>query len=167
MRSLQREIEATMIIVTHDPDEAALLADEILILDKGRVLQTGETEAVFARPASETVARLLGAENVAFGIAVNENQIEIGNGVRLVVAGPLLLQGSRVAWGVRPDQIRLGDNGCYAATIEGVTSFGGSLQLTLHLGDASLLVLADRRSNHSGGPCRLDIDPHAIQVWEA
>jgi ABC-type Fe3+/spermidine/putrescine transport system ATPase subunit/ABC-type sulfate transport system permease component len=167
MRSLQREIEATMIIVTHDPDEAALLADEILILDKGRVLQTDETEAVFARPASETVARLLGAENVAFGIAVNDNQIEIGNGVRLVVAGPPLLQGSRVAWGVRPDQIRLGDNGCYAATIEDVTSFGGSLQLTVHLGDASLLVLADRRSNHSGGPCRLDIDPHAIQVWEA
>ena len=69
MRQLQREIEATMVIVTHDPDEAALLSDEILVLDQGRVLQTGLTEAVFRRPASETVARLLGAENVAFGFA--------------------------------------------------------------------------------------------------
>jgi len=46
LRQLQREIAATMVIVTHDPDEAALLGDEILILDQGRVLQTGKTEAV-------------------------------------------------------------------------------------------------------------------------
>ena len=42
---------------------------EILILDEGRILQTGKTEAVFARPVSETVARVLGAENVGFGVA--------------------------------------------------------------------------------------------------
>ena len=57
LRQLQREIESTMVIVTHDPDEAAVLGDEILILDEGRILQTGKTEAVFARPVSETVAR--------------------------------------------------------------------------------------------------------------
>ena len=50
-----------MVIATHDPDEAALLGDEILILDEGRILQTGKTEAVFARPVSETVARVLGS----------------------------------------------------------------------------------------------------------
>ena len=88
MRQLQHEIEATMIIVTHDPDEAAFLSDEILVLDQGRVLQTGPTETVFRRPANETVARLLGAENVAFGIAVAADQIEIGKGVRLTVSAP-------------------------------------------------------------------------------
>jgi hypothetical protein len=51
----------------------------------------------------------LGAENVAFGIAVDEEQIEIGNDVRLAVAGPPMVHGERVGWSVRPEDIRLGD----------------------------------------------------------
>jgi ABC-type Fe3+/spermidine/putrescine transport system ATPase subunit/ABC-type sulfate transport system permease component len=167
LRQLQREITATMVIVTHDPDEAALLADEILILDQGRVLQTGETETVFGRPASETVAHVLGAENLAFGIAVDDNQIEIGNGVRLVVAGPPIPQGERVGWSVRPEQIRLSDNGRYEAMVEDIASFGSMLQLSVRLGNTPLLIVADgRTSTQINGPCRLDIDPRSIQVWK-
>lgn len=166
LRQLQREIAATMVIVTHDPDEAALLADEILILDQGRVLQTGETEAVFTRPASETVARVLGAENLAFGIAVGDDQIEIGNGVRLVVAGPPIPQGERVGRSVRPEHIRLSDNGRYEAMIEDIASFGGMLQLSVRLGNTTLFVLADRSVDPINGPCRLNIDPQSIQVWK-
>jgi molybdate transport system ATP-binding protein/molybdate transport system permease protein len=167
LRQLQREIAATMVIVTHDPDEAALLGDEILILDQGRVLQTGKTEAVFTRPASETVARVLGAENLAFGIAVDDHQIEIGNGVRLVVAGPPIPQGERVGWSVRPEHIRLSDNGRYEATVEDIASFGGMFQLSARLGNTQLLIVADRSSNQINGPCRIDIDPRSIQVWKA
>jgi ABC-type Fe3+/spermidine/putrescine transport system ATPase subunit/ABC-type sulfate transport system permease component len=167
LRQLQREIAATVVIVTHDPDEAALLGDEILILDQGRVLQSGKTEAVFARPASETVARVLGAENVAFGVAVDEGHIDIGNGVRLVVAGPPLPQGERIGWSVRPEQIRLSNNGCYEATIEDIAPFGGMLQLSVRLGNTSLFVRVDRSFNQMNRLCRVDIDPLSIQVWEA
>jgi ABC-type Fe3+/spermidine/putrescine transport system ATPase subunit/ABC-type sulfate transport system permease component len=166
LRQLQREITATMVIVTHDPDEAALLADEILILDQGAVLQTGETETVFGRPASETVARVLGAENLAFGIAVDDNQIEIGNGVRLVVAGPPIPRGERVGWSVRPEQIRLSNNGRYQAMVEDIASFGSMLQLSVRLGNTPLLIVADGTSTQINGPCRLDIDPRSIQVWK-
>jgi ABC-type Fe3+/spermidine/putrescine transport system ATPase subunit/ABC-type sulfate transport system permease component len=167
LRQLQREIAATMVIVTHDPDEAASLGDEILVLDQGRVLQTGATEAVFWRPASETVARLLGAENVAFGIAVDEDQIEIGNGVRLAVAGEPMVHGERVGWSVRPEDIRLGDDGCYEATILDVASFGAMLQLSVRLGGTSLSVLTHRSLDPITGPCRVSIDPRSIQVWKA
>jgi ABC-type Fe3+/spermidine/putrescine transport system ATPase subunit/ABC-type sulfate transport system permease component len=167
LRQLQREIESTMVIVTHDPDEAALLGDEILVLDQGRVLQTGTTEAVFKRPANETVARLLGAENVAFGTAIGVDKIEIGNGVRLAVSGPPMEQGERVGWSVRPEDVRLGDDGCYEATIEDVASVGAMLQLSVRLGDNSLYVLAHRNSDPITGPCRLSIDPRSIQVWKA
>jgi molybdate transport system permease protein len=167
LRQLQREIAATMVIVTHDPDEAASLGDEILVLDQGRVLQTGATEAVFRRPASETVARLLGAENVAFGIAVDEDQIEIGNGVRLAVAGEPMVHGERVGWSVRPEDIRLGDDGCYEATILDVASFGAMLQLSVRLGGTSLSVLTHRSLDPITGPCRVSIDPRSIQVWKA
>jgi molybdate transport system permease protein len=166
LRQLQREITATMVIVTHDPEEAALLGDEILILDQGRVLQTGKTEAVFARPASETVARVLGAENVASGIAVGKDQIEIGEGVRLAVVGPPLLPGERVGWSVRPERIRLSADGRYEATIGDVASLGGMLQLSVRLGGIQLRVLTDPSFDPINGPCRLDIDPRSIQVWK-
>ena len=166
LRQLQREIAATMVIVTHDPDEAALLGDEILILDQGCVLQTGKTEEVFARPASETVARVLAVENVAFGIVIDKDQIDVGNGVRLAVAGPSLQPGQRVGWSVRPELICLGDDAPYEATIEDVTSFRGTLQLRVRLGSTPLLVLADRSLNQIEGPCRLNIDPRSVQVWK-
>jgi ABC-type Fe3+/spermidine/putrescine transport system ATPase subunit/ABC-type sulfate transport system permease component len=166
LRQLQREIAATMVIVTHDPDEAALLGDEILVLDRGRVLQTGTTEEVFTRPASETVARLLGAENVAFGFAVDGDHIEVGGGVRLAVAGPPLLPAERVGWSVRPERIRLSPDGRYEATIEDVASLGGMLQLSVRLGSNLMRVLADPSFDPINGPCRLDIDPRSIQVWK-
>jgi ABC-type Fe3+/spermidine/putrescine transport system ATPase subunit/ABC-type sulfate transport system permease component len=167
LRQLQREIDVTTIIVTHDPDEAALLGEEILVLDHGRVLQAGKCEAVFVRPANETVARLLGAQNVNFGIAVDKDQIDIGSGVRIAVAGVPLTPGERVGWSVRPEEIRINDHGCYQATIQEVASFGAMLQLTVQLGEVQLTALAQRSPNLSIGPCRLNIDPHSIQVWTA
>jgi molybdate transport system permease protein len=155
-----------MVIVTHDPDEAALLSDEILVLDRGRVLQTGTTEEVFARPDSETVARLLGAENVAFGSVVDEDHIEVGAGVRLAVAGPSLQPAERVGWSVRPDRIRLSPGGRYEATIEDVASLGGMLELSVRLSGIPMRVLADPSGNPNTGSCRLDIDPRSIQVWK-
>jgi molybdate transport system permease protein len=167
LRQLQHEIEATMVIVTHDPDEAALLGDEILILDQGRVLQTGTTEAVFTRPASETVARVLGAENIAFGVAVDDEHIEIGDGVKLHVTGPPLPRNERVGWTVRAEHIYLNSNGSYAAIIEDITSFGSRLQISVRLGHTSLLVLTNEQVNQINEVCRLDIDPRSIQVWKA
>jgi molybdate transport system permease protein len=155
-----------MVIVTHDPDEAALLGDEILVLDRGRVLQTGTTQEVFARPASETVARLLGAENVAFGFAVDGDHVEVAGGVRLAVAGPALRPAERVGWSVRPERIRLSADGRYEATIEDVAALGGMLQLSVRLGGILMRVLADPSFDPTNGPCRLDIDPRSIQVWK-
>jgi ABC-type nitrate/sulfonate/bicarbonate transport system ATPase subunit len=48
LRSLQGEMAVTTIVVTHDPEEAAFLADEMLVLDDGGVLQAGPVEAVFS-----------------------------------------------------------------------------------------------------------------------
>jgi ABC-type Fe3+/spermidine/putrescine transport system ATPase subunit len=167
LRQLQREIDVTTIIVTHDPDEAALLGEEILVLNQGRVLQAGKCEGVFVRPANETVARLLGAQNVNFGIAVDRDQIDIGGDVRIAVAGSPLLPGERLGWSVRPEEIRLGENGRYKARIQEIASFGAMLQVIVQLGDVQLTVLAQRSADASIGPCRLNVDPRSIQVWTA
>ena len=85
-RALQRERAITVLHVTHDVNEAALLADTLAVLDAGRVLQHGVATDLFAHPASGRVAELLGAENVIAGVATtgSDGAIELRAG-RLMV----------------------------------------------------------------------------------
>ena len=69
LRRIHREWGITMLQVTHDFTEAGLLGDVAILLDAGRVLQSGKPDEVFRRPASPYVAEFLGAENVLAGIA--------------------------------------------------------------------------------------------------
>jgi molybdate transport system permease protein len=165
LHALQRELFATTILVTHDPLEAALLADELLVLKDGRSLQTGPTEQVFRRPANETVARLLGADNVAEGVAADARHIVLADGTRVTVAGPALIPGQRVGWSFSPVRARITSNGPYQGTVEGVTSLGIGSHVTLRVGDARVRILDGHSHPESGSPCNFDVDPDAIQVW--
>jgi molybdate transport system permease protein len=162
---LQRDIETTTILVTHDPDEAALLADELLILEDGRVMQSGATAAVFARPANEIVARLLGSENTADGVVIGEHQIAIGAGVVLDVAGPALPRNHRVGWAVPSSGVRISGDGRYRASIEGFLPMGNGCSLKLRLGDALIMSFESRSDWVVGSLCCLDIDRYAVRVW--
>ena len=60
---LQRELDKTVVFVTHDIDEAFLLGDQVVILEKGaKVAQIGTPAEILAAPASEFVADFIGAE---------------------------------------------------------------------------------------------------------
>ena len=67
LRAFQRERALTSLQVTHDFTEAGLLGDVAILLDSGRVLQSGPPATVFRRPATPYVAEFLGAENVFAG----------------------------------------------------------------------------------------------------
>jgi molybdate/tungstate transport system ATP-binding protein len=69
LRRIHREWGTTVLQVTHDFTEAGLLGDVAILLDAGRVLQSGKPEEVFRKPASPYVAEFLGAENVFAGTA--------------------------------------------------------------------------------------------------
>ncbi|MHB8285055.1 MAG: ABC transporter ATP-binding protein/permease [Caulobacteraceae bacterium] len=162
---LQDEVDATTILVTHDPAEAMLLADELLLLEAGRVLQAGPVGEVFARPVSEAAARLLGAEVIGWGRVTRDGRIDIGGGVLLIAAGPALSANVAVGWSVRPFQVRLGEAGAYPATLLSQAPVrDGQRRVTLKLGDVELSLLTDP-SCPALGRCRVDIDPQALQVW--
>ena len=63
IRSLQRKIEITTVLVTHDQEEAMSMADRVVVLDQGAIVQSGTPEEVYHRPNSPFVADFVGADN--------------------------------------------------------------------------------------------------------
>jgi osmoprotectant transport system ATP-binding protein len=60
---LQRELDKTVVFVTHDIDEAFLLGDQVVILEKGaKIAQLGSPAEILANPASDFVASFIGAD---------------------------------------------------------------------------------------------------------
>ena len=159
--ALQGEFAGITLLVTHDPQEAALLADEILILESGRPLQAGVTQDVFRRPVSELAARLLGADNAAEGLAEG-NRIDVGNDAWITVAGPPLGNG-RVGWSIPPDRTWISAAGAHQGVVEAVNG-GPEPQLLLRFG-ATRIRVTGAGSFTPGQVCRFDIDPERIQVW--
>jgi putative spermidine/putrescine transport system ATP-binding protein len=64
IKSIQQQIGITAIHVTHDREEAMVMADRIAIMNRGRIAQLGTPEEVYNRPASPFVAAFMGADNV-------------------------------------------------------------------------------------------------------
>ena len=64
LAELRRDLAMPVILVTHDLDEALMLADQLCVLHQGRTLQVGEPYAVMTRPDSVEVAQLVGLRNV-------------------------------------------------------------------------------------------------------
>lgn len=164
VRSLQRERGITVLHVTHDVAEGALLGDVITVLDQGRVLQTGQAPAVFSRPASPRVAELLGAENVIAGRVAH-----LHDGMIVLSAGPLtvvgvaeqderssgsgpgaggLARGADVHAVIRADEIMLSRQpvtssarNSFAATITAISSVGASRRVELDAGGLPLVAV--------------------------
>jgi ABC-type uncharacterized transport system YnjBCD substrate-binding protein/energy-coupling factor transporter ATP-binding protein EcfA2 len=63
IRSLQRRLGITALHVTHDREEAMVMADRIAVMDKGRIVQLDTPEGLWHRPASPFVAAFMGADN--------------------------------------------------------------------------------------------------------
>ncbi len=64
LRALQRRLGVTFLVVTHDQDEAMVMADRIAVMRAGTIAQVGPPKAVYERPASRYVAEFLGEANL-------------------------------------------------------------------------------------------------------
>jgi molybdate transport system ATP-binding protein len=67
LRQLLRKFDIPVFIVTHDQTEAISLADRVVVMDRGHVVQSGQVAEVFGHPANLAVARMVGVENVLQG----------------------------------------------------------------------------------------------------
>ncbi len=74
LAELREELRMPVILVTHDLDEATLLADRMCMLDHGSILQTATPDELLRAPASAAVARMLGMRNLFAGILLRHEQ---------------------------------------------------------------------------------------------
>ena len=66
LKRLQRELGTTMVFVTHDQEEALILADSIAVMSEGELLQLGSAEEVFRHPANDYIASFLGLNDIVW-----------------------------------------------------------------------------------------------------
>jgi sulfate transport system ATP-binding protein len=77
IRSLQKELGITTILVTHDQAEAMEISDRIVILNQGRIEQAGRPSFVYDNPATEFVASFLGPITTLAGISYRPHELEL------------------------------------------------------------------------------------------
>ena len=107
LKKLQRELGITFIHVTHSQDEAMALADQMVVMDGGRISQTGPPREIFDRPANRFIARFIGGHNVLDGphgpIAVRADRCRLGTEGLPVKVVAVEYQGTAVRVALRSD----------------------------------------------------------------
>lgn len=147
LADLRRELDVPIVLVTHDLDEARLLADRMVVMDAGTVLQQGSPEAIHRAPRNARVADLVGIPNRFPGRWLGPSGrpglglLRWGDGD---AGGPLLevldkgrlRSGGRVTWVVPSDGLALVDH-----PPRSVDEFGATVAEARHLGEITLAAL--------------------------
>lgn len=134
LKAIQARVGTTFVHVTHDQEEAMAIADEIIVMNHGRVEDRGDPERVYLRPRTLFSAQFMGESNL---IRAN---VAVSNGERLTAQSAVgqldceqpdesLQTGARLGLCIRPEHITVGESGPASqslgrATIESVGFFG-------------------------------------------
>ncbi len=142
IRKLHHEREITSVFVTHDQEEAMDLADRVIVLHQGRVVQVGTPEEIYDHPATEFVASFVGSINVLNG-AVKGGRAALGE--LDVDAPPGAGDGAGVRAFVRPYDVDVspteGGPAVARARIERMVRVGFMIRLELTLADGQPLTV--------------------------
>ncbi|MFE7617654.1 ABC transporter permease [Streptomyces sp. NPDC057496] len=133
------------LIVTHDPVEAASLADRVLVLDEGRTLQYATPAEVTRHPRSPWVARMLG-RNAWPGTAAGDGTLALADGGRLVVADAPA-EGTAVLAVIAPEAVAVhrdrptgSPRNVWPGTVRELTAVGSRIRVAVVLDRAPDLV---------------------------
>ena len=142
IKRLHRQVETTVIYVTHDQVEAMTLADRIVVMRDGRIAQVGTPTEVFSQPADIFVAGFIGSPPMNFLNAVvsGAGTLKLANDVEMpLLEGRFqpLAPGQKVILGVRAEDIVPRGHGQPPATS---WDFSSKVLLSEPLGSETLLI---------------------------
>jgi putative spermidine/putrescine transport system ATP-binding protein len=149
LAELRAAVEPTVLLVTHDRHEAAVVADTVAVLQSGRIAQHATAEELHARPASLAVSRFLGGLNEVPGRCAGGvhrsalGSLDVGPAARAVADGPATLV-------VRQEAVRL------VAAGDPVADVVGTVARVAPQGARSLVEVAT-----AAGPLHAEVAPGA------
>lgn len=133
LRRLHEEIKVTTVFVTHDQEEAMEIADRVVIMNKGRIIQTGAPEEIFHNPADEFIINFLGEVNV-LRCRVRDGHATIA-GRELGFARNLPVRDGDIRVYVRPHDLHIvhaGDRqAAFRATVKHLNPAGAQVKVEL------------------------------------
>lgn len=154
LKAIQHRIGVTTIFVTHDQSEALAMSDKIIVMSAGKVEQIGAPEEVYNNPASEFVARFLGASNILEATVTGKDSetlqldtphfgkisVPLENATRMkgAKAGKLIIRAEKLRLSSHPDSdIGVSTKG----VIEAVDYQGQIARYFIRVGDTQLQAL--------------------------
>jgi len=135
LMELQRRLQLTFIIVTHDQSEAMTVADRIGVMESGHLMQVAPPAEIYERPNSRWVADFIGDANLFEGrLSGDRLSVEGTAAGRLGVAAGADAEPGSIVWvAVRPEKVRIsrtapmpGPDNCVAGTVVDVGYLGGT-----------------------------------------
>ena len=106
---IHKSFEVTTVFVTHDQEEAVLLADRIALIFDGKLVQYSPSKDFYEKPASERIARFFGNGNILHGIK-SGSAVSMSFG-SCIVRPDLEVPDGEVSMFIRPESIKLGQTG--------------------------------------------------------
>jgi len=147
LMELQRRLGTTFVIVTHDQDEAMIVADRIAVMDHGRLVQVAAPAAIYEQPNSRWVADFIGEVTLIEGYVGKDGMLDCALGrLRVIIDTP---PNDRVWLALRPEKLQLsaerptgGDVNAVAGTVFEVGYRGDVSIYQVRLADRSLMKVA-------------------------
>ena len=172
---LQRRLAATMVYVTHDQEEAMTLADRLVVMDGGEIVQQAHPRDVYRNPATLFVARFLGAPEI--NVLEGAGDGDAFRAGPLTVAGPAPVAARHVAF--RPDAVlplaalphaAAAEAVRLAGVVDVVELLGPTLALHIDVdGTEVRMVVGEAEADRfpEGQRIELGIDPRRLLFFDA
>jgi putrescine transport system ATP-binding protein len=159
LMELQRQLELTFVIVTHDQSEAMIVADRIAVMDRGRLMQVAPPAEIYERPNSRWVADFVGDVNLFEGrVGDDRSSVEGTAAGRLRVAAAIEAEPRTSVWvAVRPERMEItreqpppGKENCLAGTIVEIGYLGDLSIYHIRIADGSRVTAAAANTGRNG-----------------
>jgi len=175
LSALQRDLDATMVYVTHDQVEAMTMAHRIVVLNKGRIEQFGTPMELYHHPATRFVATFIGQPNMNLlpatvtGTGTEGLAVELHGGSRMTlpVETGSARPGDKVDVGVRPENLKLGQG--LAMRLRVLERLGGTAIAYGQMPDGLRIcaALPGDTTVHEGEEVGLTFTPADAHVFDA
>lgn len=160
IRRLQQDSGITALYVTHDQEEAMTIADQLVVLNSGRVAQIGTPEELYRRPANTFVAGFIGSPSANLLTGTLRNGVFTADGVRFALAG----SHGDVTLGVRPEDLIVTPLDTGDGVVELVELLGPRYALIVGVGGHRLTAVVEAATVAGWGRTPAPGDTVAIDI---